>query len=107
MQHITIHNKYNPTFELQNCDGSAMDLSEITAKFILKKNKTDADTQALLVGEYQNSDTNILNFEFSALDTAMLPEGSAIGALKLYRSNNKDEEVWSDEYTIERGVFDE
>ena len=107
MQHITIHNLYNPTFELQNCDGSAMDLSEATVKFVLKRNKTDADASALLSGEYVNPTTNILQYEFSAIDTATLPEGQAIGALKIYRTDNKDEEVWSDEYTIEKGVFDE
>lgn len=107
MQHITIHNKYNPTFTLENCDGSAMDLSAVTVKYILKKNKTDSDAQALLSGEYVNPTTNILEFEFSAIDTAVLPEGPAIGALKIYRADDKDEEIWSDEYTIERGVFDE
>ena len=107
MQHIIIHNLYNPTFTLENCDGSAMDLSEATVKFILKKNKTDSDAQALLSGEYVNPDSNILQFEFSAVDTGVLQEGMAIGALKIYRTDDKDEEVWSDEYTIEKGVFDD
>lgn len=107
MQHITIHTLYNPTFELQNCDGTAMDLSEATVKFILKKEKTDADDQALLSGEYENPDTNILQYEFSAVDTGALQEGTAVGALKIYRTGDKDEEVWSDEYTIEKGVFNE
>ena len=107
MQHITIHNLYNPTFELQNCDGSAMDLSEATVRFVLKRNKTDADASALLSGEHINPTTNILQYEFSAIDTATLPEGQAIGALKIYRTDDKDEEIWSDEYTIEKGVFDE
>ena len=107
MQHITIHTLYNPTFELQNCDGTAMDLSEATVRFILKRDKTDADDQALLAGEHINPTTNILQFEFSAVDTGELQEGTAIGALKIYRTDDKDEEVWSDEYTIEKGVFDE
>lgn len=107
MQHIIIHNLYNPTFTLENCDGSAMDLSSATVKFILKRNKTDTDAQALLTGEYVNSTTNILQFEFDAVDTANLAEGPAIGALKIYRADDKDEEIWSDEYSIEKGVFDE
>lgn len=107
MQHIVIHNLYNPTFTLENCDGTAMDLSNATVRFILKKNKTDSDAQALLSGEYENPNTNILQFEFSAIETASLPEGTAIGALKIYRTDDKDEEVWSDEYTIEKGVFNE
>lgn len=107
MQHITIHNLYKIGFTLENCDGSAMDLSTSTVKFILKKNKSDSDAQALLSDEYVNPDTNILQFEFSAVATATLPEGTAIGALKIYRSESKDEEVWSDEYSIEKGVFNE
>ena len=107
MQHITIHNLYNPTFTLENCDGTAMDLSSATVKFILKRNKTDLDAQALLSGEYVNPDTNILQYEFSATDTANLEEGTAIGALKIYRTDAKDEEIWSDEYTIEKGVFND
>ena len=107
MQHIVIHNLYNPTFILENCNGSVMDLSSATVKFILKRNKSDADAQALLSGEYVNPDTNILQFEFSALQTASLPEGMAVGALKIYRTGDKDEEVWSDEYSIEKGVFNE
>lgn len=107
MQHITIHNLYKIGFTLENCDGSAMDLSSATVKFILKKTKEDDDENALLAGEYENPDTNIIDFEFSALDTATLSVGSAIGALKIYRADNKDEEIWSDEYVIEKGVFDE
>ena len=107
MQHITIHNLYKIGFTLENCDGTPMDLSTSTVKFILKKNKTDSDAQALLSAEYINSDTNILQFEFSAVSTAVLTEGTAVGALKIYRTDDKDEEIWSDEYRIERGVFDE
>lgn len=107
MQHIIIHNLYNPTFTLENCDGSAMDLSSATVKFILKRNKDDSDEQALLSGEYVNPTTNILQFEFSAVQTGALVAGSAIGALKIYRADDKDEEIWSDEYSIEKGVFDE
>ena len=107
MQHITIHNLYKIGFTLENCDGSAMDLSTSTVKFILKKNKSDSDAQALLSADYVNSTTNILQYEFSAVETATLPEGTAIGALKIYRTDDKDEEIWSDEYTIEKGVFNE
>ena len=107
MQHITIHNLYKIGFTLENCDGSAMDLSSCTVKFILKTNKDDSDDSAFLSAEYENPNTNIVDFEFSAVDTALLQEGNAIGALKIYRSDDKDEEVWSDEYLIEKGVFNE
>ena len=63
MQHITIHNLYKIGFTLENCDGTPMDLSTSTVKFILKKNKSDMDTQALLSAEYVNPNThpNIIN----------------------------------------------
>lgn len=105
MQHIVIHNLYNPTFTLENCDGSAMDLSTSTVSFILKRSKMDSDEDALLRYDYENPSTNILQFEFSAVQTGTLSEGTAVGALKIFRTDDKDEEIWSDEYIIERGVF--
>lgn len=107
MQHITKNCLYSLEVELINCDGSAVDLSTSTVKYILKKNKTDNDSQALLSYEYENSDTNNLLFEFDATQTGALESGTAIGAIKIYRTGHKDEEVWVDEYTIEEGVFNE
>ena len=107
MQHITKKCLYSQEFELTNCDGSAVDLSTSTVKFILKKNKTDNDSQALLSYEYENPTTNKLLFEFDSTETGALEVGDAIGGLKIYRANDKDEEIWTDEYTIEEGVFNE
>lgn len=107
MQHIVISNLYNPTFTFTECDGSACDLSGATVKFILKRTKDDSDSSALLSKEYVNPTTNILQFEFSAVETSYLTKGQAIGAIKIYRDDNKNEEVWSDEYTIEEGVFND
>lgn len=107
MQHIVRSNIYNPTFTLTECDGSAVDLSTSTVKFIVKKNKDDLDSNALLSKEYVNSDTNILQFEFTSSETKNLQAGNCICALKIYRDGGKDEEVWSDEGIIEKGVFDE
>ena len=105
MQHIVINNLYAPTFTFTECNGTATDLSTSTVKFILKKNKTDADANALLSKEYVNPNTNILQFEFTATETGTLTAGEAIGAVKIYRTGDKNEEVWSDEYIIEEGVF--
>ena len=105
MQHIVKNNLYNPTFTLTNCDGSALDLSKSTVKFILKSDKSDNDDSALLRGEYVNLDTNTFQFEFTATQTSGLPIGKAIGALKIYRDGDKNEEIWSDEYIITEGVF--
>lgn len=107
MQHITKHCLYTLEVELTNCDGSAVDLSTSTVKFILKKKKDDSDANALLSQQYVNPTTNNLLFEFSATETGVLNAGDAIGAIKIYRANAKDEELWSDEYIIEEGVFNE
>lgn len=107
MQHIVINNLYNPTFTFTNCDGSPVDLSGSTIKFILKRRKTDDDSAALLTKEYVNPETNIIQFEFSAPETSLLSAGEAIGAIKIYREGDKNEEVWIDEYTIEEGVFND
>lgn len=107
MQHIIKNNLYTLDVELTNCDGTPVDLSTSTVKYILKRKKTDNDSQALLSYEYVNPATNNLLFEFDATQTANLEVGDAIGALKIYRANNKDEEIWSEEYTIEEGVFND
>lgn len=105
MEHIVKNNLYNPTFTFVECNGEPSDLSSCTVKYILKKSKTDNDDSALLSGEYVNPDTNILQYEFTATDTANLPTGEAVGAIKIYRGGDKNEEVWSSEYIIEEGVF--
>ena len=107
MQHITKKNLYKLEVELTNCDGTPVDLSTSTVKFILKRNKSDSDSQALLSYDYTNPSTNNLLFEFDSTLTGNLEVGDAIGAIKIYRANNKDEEIWSDEYVIEEGVFNE
>ena len=107
MQHITKKNLYKLEVELTNCDGTPVDLSTSTVKFILKRQKSDSDSQALLSYDYTNPSTNNLLFEFDSTLTGNLEVGDAIGAIKIYRANNKDEEIWSDEYVIEEGVFNE
>lgn len=107
MQHITTHCRYSLEVELLNCDGSAVDLSTSTVKYILKRNKSDNDSQALLAYTYTNPTTNNLLFEFDSTETAPLTPGNAISAIKVYRTGNKDDEIWSDECVIEEGVFNE
>ena len=76
MQYIRKANKASFTFELTNCDGTPVDLSTSTLKFIVKKNKTDEDSTAVLSGEVDNSTTNIVSFEFTAQQTDLLNEGA-------------------------------
>lgn len=107
MEYITLANEKNFTFELTNCDGSPVDLSTSTVKFILKENKLDDDVRAILSGEYVNSDTNILSFQFDAEQTKRLNECKHYAALKIFRDGNLNEEVWNDEVKIVRGTFND
>lgn len=105
MQYIRIANKATFEFELTECDGTPVDLSTSTMKFIVKKSKTDDDSSALLSGEIINSETNNIMFEFDATETATLTEGKGFCALKQFKSDNMNDEVWSDNITITKEVF--
>lgn len=107
MEYITLANEKNFTFELTNCDGSPVDLSTSTVKFIVKESKLDDDLRAVLSGEYVNPDTNILSFQFDAEQTKVLTEGKCYAALKIFRDGNLNEEVWNDEVKIVRGTFND
>ena len=108
MEYITVANEKNFTFELTNCDGSPVDLSTSTVKFILKESKQDDDVRAVLSGEYVNSDTNILSFQFDADQTKALTDGKKYYAgLKIFRDGNLNEEVWNDEVKVVRGTFND
>lgn len=107
MQYIRKANKASFTFELTNCDGSAVDLSESTLKFIVKKNKIDQDSSAILSAQSVNSETNIVSFEFTAEQTATLTEGDYFVAIKIVKDNHMDDEVWNDNLKVVREVFND
>lgn len=105
MQYIRKANYAAFCFEITLADGSPVDLSETTAKFIIKKNKTDSDSQAILSSEVVNSETNNIMFQFDVTQTSNLQEGKGFAALKLFKENNLNDEVWSDNVQIVREVF--
>lgn len=105
MQYIRKANKASFTFELTNCDGTPVDLSTSTLKFIVKKNKTDEDSTAVLSGEVDNSTTNIVSFEFTAQQTDLLNEGEYFIAIKIVKPDHMDDEVWNDNLKVVREVF--
>lgn len=107
MQYIRKSNKASFTFELTNCDGSPVDLSESTVKFIVKKNKTDQDSSAILSSEISNSETNIISFEFDSTMTSPLTEGEYFMAIKIVKENHMDDEVWNDNCKVVREVFND
>ena len=105
MQYIRKANKASFTFELTNCDGTPVDLSTSTLKFIVKKNKSDDDSSAVLSDQVVESDTNIISFEFTAEQTAQLNEGDYFMAIKIVKANHMDDEVWNDNLKVVREVF--
>lgn len=107
MQYIRKANKASFTFELTNCDGTPVDLSESTLKFIVKKNKIDEDSSAILSSQVENSDTNIVTFQFTSEDTALLTEGDYFVAIKIVKENHMDDEVWNDNLKVVREVFND
>lgn len=107
MQYIRKANKATFTFELTNCDGTPVDLSEATVKFIVKKNKSDTDSQAILSSQIVNSDTNILYFSFNSQQTDPLTEGDYFVAIKIVKADHMDDEVWNDNLKVVREVFDD
>lgn len=105
MEYIRIANRKSFEFELTNCDGSPVDLSESTVKFIVKRSKEDPDTSAILSKEIVESETNNIMFQFDATETANLQEGKYVAGLKIFKENNLNEEVWSDYVQVTKEVF--
>ena len=106
MRYIQIKQYNSFTFTLENCDGTPVDLSAATAKFIVKKSRNTPDTDAVLSGQIVNSDTNIIMYEFDATETD-IQEGTYVGALKIFKADDKNDEVWSDDFKAVKGVFNE
>jgi hypothetical protein len=107
MQYIRKANYSTFTFELTKADGSPVDLSNKTIKFIVKKEKSDDDDMAILSQSYENSETNIVMFQFDATQTANLAEGKYYMAVKVYTDTNMNDEVWNDDCKVTRGVFND
>lgn len=106
MQYIRKSNKFSLTFEITNCDGSQYDLSQSTLRFIVKKSKEDPDETAVLSSEVVNSDTNIITFQFDATQTN-LDVGNYVGAIKEFKDNNLNSELWNDNIQVVKEVFND
>lgn len=108
MQYITKGTYASFTFTLENCDRTPLDLTNLTAKFIVKYEKNDLDADAVLTSTLANSDTNILMFQFDSTETAALTEGEYYCALKIFNStDDMNAEVFSDELEVMKGVFND
>ena len=107
MQYIRKANYATFTFEITLADGTPDDFSEASLKFIVKKNKTDADESAVLLDVINFPDTNIVSFQFDADQTSGLEEGVYYSALKVFKANSLNYEIWSDKLTVKRETFND
>ena len=106
MQSIIKNCGYKICFELTNADNTPLDCSALDVKLVIKKDKTLPDNSGLSY-TFQNSDTNLLNFQFTNVQTAALDTGKYIAGLKILRANGMNEEIWNDEVMVTEGVVNE
>ena len=106
MQYIITGCSFSKSCEVLDKDGESYDLSEKKISFILKKNKSDDDLQAVLPRiDFVNSEQNKFNFSYTAEQTKGLSEGIYHCAVKIYGEDGFAKEIWSDQVTVTKGVF--
>ena len=106
MQTIIKNCGFKLAFELTNADNTPLDCSALSVKLVIKQDRTLPDDSGLTY-TFVNSDTNILNFQFTNTQTAALDTGKYIAGLKIIRSNGMNEEIWNDEVIVTQGVVNE
>lgn len=85
-----------------------MTLTQRTVKFLIKKNKDDADKNSILpIRTFQNMNVNYIVPTFTAEETRQLKEGDYYAAIKIYTVDRLDREIYNDILTITKGVFNE
>ena len=94
-------------FELTDGDGNPIDLSYVTVKFIVKKNRSDDDGAAVLSDEIENSPTHRIMFQFDATEIENINDGDYYVALKMFKENDLNDEIWNDKLRIEKETFNE
>ena len=62
---------------------------------------------AVLAAEIENSDTNEVLFQFDATVTAQLDVGDYFAALKIFKENNLNDEIWSDKLKVTKETFND
>ncbi|NLE06472.1 MAG: hypothetical protein GX638_16935 [Crenarchaeota archaeon] len=107
MKYITKADAAEFSFTIKNCDGTDADLSTSTITFIMKKNKTDADADAVLTQDIVNPTSNIILFQFTSTQTSALALGQYVAALKIFKTSDLNKTIWYDDITVAKGVFSE
>lgn len=107
MQYIKKKEYNSFMFSVTNSDGTDYDFSASTVKFIVKKGEEYEDNTAVLSAAIDNSPTCNLMFDFKANETADIPVGEYIMAIKEFKAGGVNRELWSDKCKVVKGVFDE
>lgn len=103
MQTITRNCGETFTFEMTKDDLTPIELDGITrVRFLIKKK--DSGTVAI-DKEILAPESNIVLFQLDSTETRSIDIGRYIGALKIYRENNMDTEIWNDEFNVINGVI--
>ena len=107
MKHVNKNNLFTQSLELYAEDNrTPLDCSGMTLKFLVKKSREDKDTECILPPiVYEKPDTNLFLFEYTASQIDLLEPGVYWMALKIFRENGMNEEIWVDQLTVEKGVF--
>lgn len=107
MLKMTIGSAWGHRFSFYKEDRSTpLDLTQLTIKAIIKKEKEDADTTVVLPTQtFTNQGGNDIIVQYTATATAYLNEGNYYFAIKIYTEDDLDRELYNDILTVSRGVF--
>lgn len=109
MLKMIIGSAWGEKFSFFEADRSTpMDLSNRTVKVIIKKNKDDADENAILpVQVFENLEVNYIIPTYTATQTHELKEGDYYLSIKIYTADDLDRELYNNVLTITKGVFND
>lgn len=109
MLKMIIGSAWGRKFSFFEADRSTpMDLSSRTVKVIIKKNKDDADENAILpILVFQNWGTNTIIPTYTATQTQSIKEGEYYFSIKIYTADDLDRELYNNVLTVTKGVFND
>jgi leucyl aminopeptidase len=109
MLKMIIGSAWGHKFSFYEADRSTpMDLSNRTVKVLIKKNKDDADENAVLpIMTYQNISENYITPTYTATQTQSIKEGDYYFGIKIYTADDLDRELYNDVLTVSKGVFND
>ncbi len=104
--HIIKGNGKTLNFTLKNCDGSDYDVTDVTSVVFLAKERLEEDDASAVISQtITTPSSNIISIALTSTQTLAVEAGTYYAGLKVYRTNDMDEQVWSGELIVERGTF--